>query len=320
MKAGDSIMNDRTEELQDEMFEVVGKDEKGYNTISRPSLTYWQDVWKRLKKNKVAMVGLCVIILYIVLAVFGPHMVHFDYTATNSATADETPTALHWLGTDQLGRDLWARVWKGARVSLTIGFAVTLINQFIGILVGGISGYFGGAIDMIIMRVIDVLYGIPSLIVAILVMMLRGKSDVNSLIIAMVVVGWIGSARFVRGQVLQLKNEEYILAARVLGAGRMRIILRHLIPNILGLIITNITLAVPGAIFQEAFLSYIGLGIQPPEASWGQLAKDGQQNFLVYPWEMIVPAFFISTTMLSMNLLGDGLRDALDPKMRGTSK
>lgn len=305
--------------LQDEMFTVVGKDAENFNAITRPSLTYWQDAWIRLRKNKVAMLGLSIMIVYIILAIFGPYMTKFKYLTTDYSNTDALPSAQHWLGTDPLGRDLWARVWSGARVSLTIGFAVTLINQFIGIMVGGFSGYIGGKLDMFVMRLIDVLYGIPGLIVAILVMMVRGAS-MSSLIIAMVIVGWIGSARFVRGQVLQLKNQEYVLAAKVLGGSTLRIILRHLVPNIMGLIITNITMAVPGNIFQEAFLSYIGLGIQPPGASWGQLAHDGQQNLMVYPWEMIVPAFFISTTMLSLNLLGDGLRDALDPKMRGTSK
>ena len=303
---------------QDEMFNTVGKDIEGYNAISRPSLTYWQDAWIRLRKNKVAIISLSIIILYILLAIFAP-VFSKGYLVTNYDHTDATPSIKYWLGTDSLGRDLWARVWVGARVSLTIGFVVTLINQFIGIIVGGFSGYIGGRLDMFIMRFIDVMYGIPSLIVAILVMLVRG-AGISSLIIAMVIIGWIGSARFVRGQVLQLKNDEYVLAAKVLGASNLRIILRHLFPNILGLIITNATMAIPGAIFQEAFLSYIGLGIQPPNPSWGILAKEGQQNLMVYPWEIIVPAFFISTMMLSLNLLGDGLRDAFDPRMRGTSK
>jgi len=306
--------------INDDMFTVVGKDIESYNSITRPSLTYWQDAWMRLKKNKVAMLGLSIIILYIIMAIIGPYLNSMDYRTTDSTATDQLPSLKHWFGTDSLGRDLWVRLWLGARVSLTIGFAVTLLNQFIGIIIGGISGYFGGTIDMIIMRIIDVLYGIPSLIVAILVMMVRGGSGITSLIIAMVIIGWIGSARFVRGQVLQLKNQEFVLAAKVLGASSMRIILRHLIPNMMGLLITNITMAIPGAIFSEAFLSYIGIGIQPPDTSWGQLAQAGSQTFRIYPWEMLLPSFFISTTMLSLNLLGDGLRDALDPKMRGTSR
>ncbi|WP_213974262.1 ABC transporter permease [Tepidanaerobacter acetatoxydans] len=311
---------DTSDIITDEMFTVVGKDIENYNLITRPSLSYWQDAWIRLKKNKVAMLGLTIIIFYIIMAIIGPYMTSADYRMTNSAIADQLPSKEHWFGTDSLGRDLWARVWLGARVSLTIGFAVTLLNQFIGIIIGGISGYFGGKLDMIIMRIIDVLYGIPSLIVAILVILVRGESGIASLIIAMIITGWIGSARFVRGQVLQLKNQEFVLAAKVLGASSMRIILRHLIPNMMGLLITNITMAIPGAIFSEALLSYIGIGIQPPDTSWGQLAREGAQVFMAYPWEIFLPSFFISTTMLSLNLLGDGLRNALDPKMRGTAK
>ena len=302
----------------DDSFDVVGRDESSTQTISRPSLSYWHDVWLSLKKNKLALAGIFVIILYVILAIVGPYMTGYTFNLTDSSATDLTPNAQHLFGTDSLGRDLWSRAWYGGRVSLTIGFLVTIINQIIGIIVGGVSGYLGGKTDMIIMRVIDVLYGIPSLIVSILVMMARGKSDMSSLVLAMVIIGWIGSARFMRGQVLSLKNEEYVLAARVLGSGKLRIILRHLLPNILGLIITNITLAIPGAIFQEAFLSYIGIGIQPPLSSWGLLAKDGQQTFLIYPWEMILPTLLISTTMLSLNLLGDGLRDALDPRIRST--
>lgn len=309
-----------TEILQDELFEIEGKNTERYDAILRPSLSYWQDAWIRLKKNKIALIGLSIIILYIVLAIVGPHLIEYDYKTVDPDNTDLLPNSEHWFGTDTLGRDLWARTWMGARVSLTIGFVVVLINQFIGIFIGGLSGYIGGKLDMAIMRIVDILVGIPYIIVAILVMMLMGKSGMGSLIIAMVIIGWVGPCRFARGQVLQLKNQEFILAAKVLGAGKLRIIYRHLIPNIMGLIITNITMAIPGAIFTEAFLSYIGIGIQPPNASWGQMAKDGAQLMRIYPWQMFLPAFFISTTMLSLNLLGDGLRDVLDPRMRGTSR
>jgi len=309
-----------TEILQDELFEIEGKNTERYDVILRPSLSYWQDAWIRLKKNKIALIGLSIIILYIVLAIVGPHLIEYDYKTVDPDNTDLLPNSEHWFGTDTLGRDLWARTWMGARVSLTIGFVVVLINQFIGMFIGGLSGYIGGKLDMAIMRIVDILVGIPYIIVAILVMMLMGKSGMGSLIIAMVIIGWVGPCRFVRGQVLQLKNQEFVLAAKVLGAGKLRIIYRHLIPNIMGLIITNITMAIPGAIFTEAFLSYIGIGIQPPNASWGQMAKDGAQLMRIYPWQMFLPAFFISTTMLSLNLLGDGLRDVLDPRMRGTSR
>ncbi len=302
-------------DYEDELFELEPKNSEDMHNIVRPSLTYWQDAWIRLKMNKVAVFGLTIIVLYIVMAIIGPYMVKFDYKTNDAASMDQAPNLVHWFGTDSLGRDLWVRNWMGARVSLAIGFLATFINSFIGIVVGGISGYFGGTIDMVIMRIIDVLYGIPTMIVAILVMVVL-DSGIQSLIIAMVITGWISSARFVRGQILQLKNQEFILAVKALGGSSCRIIIRHLIPNIMGLVITNLTMAVPIAIFTEAFLSYIGLGIKPPQSSWGQLAKYGAQNFRV----LFIPAFFISTTMLSLNLLGDGLRDALDPKLRGTSK
>lgn len=305
--------------LEEELFERVGKDEEGMNAIVRPSLTYWQDAWIRLKKNKIAVICLCTLILYVLLAIAGPHLVPYDYKTNNAKAVDKLPDSQHWFGTDMLGRDMWCRVWMGARISLTIGFAAALLNALIGTAIGGISGYVGGKIDMAVMRIIDVMYGIPQLIFAILCMMVLG-SGITSLIAAMVVVGWLGTARLIRGQVLQLKHNEFVLAAKTLGASSFRIITRHLVPNFMGLLITNLTMAIPGAIFMEAFLTYIGIGIKPPMASWGVLVKLGAQSFRTKPYQLIIPAFFICTTMLSLNLLGEGLRDALDPKLRGKSK
>jgi oligopeptide transport system permease protein len=302
-------------------------------SISRPSLTYWKDAWRRMKGNRVAFFSLILIILYITLALVGPYMNEFDYTSTNvdkmnyfitspefkdmnlMESIKEMFSTGHWFGTDEIGRDLWTRVWMGARVSLSIGFIATIINTIVGSMVGGISGYYGGRIDSIIMRVVDVLYGIPYMIVAILIMVVLG-AGVTSLILALVMVGWIGSARFVRGEVLKLKEQEFVEAAKVLGVKDRTIIAKHIIPNIMGLIITNLTMAVPRAIFAEAFLSYIGLGIAPPGCSWGVLAKAGVKLMRIYPYQLFIPAFFISTTMLALNLIGDGMRDALDPKLR----
>lgn len=302
--------------LDDALFErLADRQDLDAEKLVRPCLTYWQDAWIRLKKNKVAMLAICILAFYVVMSVVGPRLVSFDFKGIDEANMDQGPSALHWFGTDTLGRDIWARVWVGARVSLSIGFLAASLNALIGVCVGGISGHFGGRTDMVIMRFIDVVSGIPYLIVAILVMVALGEG-IAPLIIAMIIIGWVGSARLVRGQVLQLKNQEYVLAARKLGASDTRIIFRHLIPNTIGLILTNLTMAVPYAIFTEAFLSYIGLGVQPPNASWGLLARYGAQNFRFAPWQLFIPSFFICTTMLSLYLLGDGLRDALDPKLR----
>lgn len=298
-----------------EMFEHVGKNISQMEAIARPSITYWQDAWRRLKQNKVAMLGLVIIILYTVLAIVGPYMTPYDYRTTNTEEIDQPPSAKHWFGTDTLGRDLWARTWMGARVSLSIGFLAAFLNAVIGVIIGGISGYFGGKVDMVIMRAIDILYAIPYMIIVILMMVVLGQG-IMPLVIAMIAVGWLNMARLVRGQILQLKEQEFVLAAKVLGASHARIIFKHLIPNALGVILVNLTMSVPSAIFTEAFLSFIGLGVVPPHSSWGQLAYYGIQSFRVRPYQLFIPAFFISTTMLSLNLLGDGLRDALDPRLR----
>lgn len=303
--------------LDSKLFNTVGKNTSQMEAISRPNLTYWKDAWRRIKQNKAAFLGLIIIMIYVFLAVFGPMMNNYDYTAVNSSKMNQFISSDHWFGTDELGRDLWTRVWRGARVSLTIGFLSTILNTIIGGLVGGISGYYGGNLDLFLMRFIDILYGIPYLIVSILVMVVLGPG-MTSLIIAMVIVGWIGTARFVRGEVLRIKEQDFVAAAKVLGVSDIEVIIKHIIPNVMGLIITNLTMAVPRAIFNEAFLSYIGLGISPPECSWGILAKSGIKMLRIYPYQLFIPSFFICTTMLALNLLGDGMRDALDPRLRGT--
>lgn len=304
-------------QISPEKFTHVGKDVEKMESVSRPSLSYWSDAWRRLRKNRVAFLGLVIIIVYVLMAIFAPMLSGYDYKAQNAKAVNQTASWEHLFGTDHVGRDLFTRVWMGARVSLMIGFTAAIINTILGCLLGGLSGYFGGTFDMVFMRIIDVLYGIPSLIITILVMTILG-SGVQSLIIAMVIVGWIGTCRFVRGEVLRLKSSDYVSAARVLGVGNGAIIYKHILPNIMGLLITNLTLSIPRAIFQEAFLSYLGIGIAPPDASWGVLAKEGVKYLKVAPHLLFIPAFFICTTMLALNLLGDGLRDAFDPKLRGT--
>lgn len=300
-----------------EKFQVVGKDIGKMESISRPNLSYWQDAWMRIRKNKVAFFSLILIVLYILLAIFEPIFSKYTMAQQDVNAINQYFSAAHWFGTDSLGRDLCVRVWMGARVSLTIGFTAAILNLIIGGIIGGVVGYYGGKVDMIVMRLVDVLYGIPSLIITILLMVIMG-AGVNCLIVAMVIVGWLGNCRLVRGEVLRLKEQDFVLAARVLGVPELKIIIQHILPNVMGLMLTNLTLAIPGAIFQEAFLSFIGLGVAAPNSSWGILAREGISMLRVAQYQLIVPAFFICTTILALNLLGDGLRDAFDPKLRGT--
>lgn len=227
-------------------------------------------------------------------------------------------TNAHYLGTDYLGRDMFARVMMGARISLFIGFGAPLIYVLIGIIYGSISGYFGGLVDDIMMRVTDIVSTVPELLIVILLQVMMG-SGVFTLLIALVAVAWARSARQIRGEILRLKEMEFVQASKVLGTPFPRIVSRHLLPNVMGTVLVVMTLAVPQAIFTEAFLSFIGLGISPPMASWGTVTKDGAKVFLTYPHELVIPSILISCTMLAFNLFGDGLRDALDPKLRGTT-
>lgn len=310
-------MEEQKMEITKDLFKVKGKDLGEMEAISRPSLSFWSDAWRRLKKNKAAFVGLCILGLYVVLAIFAPMLSEYTISQMDVSSIHALPSAEHWFGCDSTGRDQWVRVWSGARVSLTIGLCAATINMCVGAVLGGLCGFYGGKLDMIMMRIVDVLYGIPSLIITILVMVVLG-TGVKTLIIAMCIVGWIGSCRFVRGEVYRLKEQDFVMAAKVLGVPDFVIIVRHIIPNIMGLLVTNLCMAIPNAIFQEAFLSYIGLGIAPPNCSWGVLAKEGIKMLRVAPHEVLIPAFFICSTMLALNLLGDGLRDAVDPKLRGT--
>lgn len=302
--------------IPEELFVLSDRKKTRAEAIHRPSLTYWQDARIRLLKDKPAMVASGLICLLAMFAVIGPHLVTFDYRLVDSASTNLPYGAKgHWLGTDGLGRDLWARLWMGARTSLIIGIVAAVANSVIGTMVGGISGYFGGKLDLVLMRAVDVLYGIPYLIVAILMMVVLG-TGMESLIVALIVVGWISTARLVRGQFLQLKGQEFILAARKMGTPDMWIIFRHMVPCVLGLIITNLTMTIPTYIFTEAFLSFIGLGVQPPECSWGIMCSEGAANFRSAPHQLFFPAVVLSISMLSFNIFGDSLRDALDPKMR----
>lgn len=318
----------------------VGDQEK----INRPSLTFWQDAWLRLRENKAAIVGLVMIIILALMAIIAPMASDRTYKDQNLRHAKLPPKIpvlehIHWLpfdgrdangvdvykqrgvkeyywfGTDDLGRDLWVRTWYGTRISLYIGLLAALIDLLIGIAYGGISGYYGGRVDNVMQRIIEILNGIPYLIMVILFILIF-EPGIISITLAMVITGWTTMARIVRGQVLKLKNMEYVLAARTLGAPTSRLIFKHLIPNVIGPIIITTMFTIPSAIFTEAFLSFIGLGIRPPEASLGSLVNDGYKSIQTYPHLMIIPAVVISLLILSFNLVADGIRDALDPKMR----
>lgn len=302
-------------ELSREKFKIVGIDKNKSEHIERPNLTYWQDAWRRLKANKVALGSLILLIFIVLMCIIQPMIAGDNYAVQNIAEMNQGPSLKHWFGTDNLGRDLFDRLWVGGRVSLIIAFVGTLVECVVGIIYGGISGYFGGKIDSVMMRIVEVLSGIPYLIVVILIAIVLGNG-ILPLLIALCITGWTGIARMVRGQVMQLKESEYVMAAKTLGASPFRIIMKHMIPNTLGIIIVYITFDIPSYIFAEAFLSFIGLGIQPPETSWGAMASAGQQVMQFYPSQLIFPSLAIAITMLAFNLLGDGLRDALDPKLR----
>jgi oligopeptide transport system permease protein len=284
-------------------------------SIALANTTYRQDAWRRLKKNKLAMLGLYTVLFIIVVAVVGPWLSGLSYSDQDLNETNRPPSADHWFGTDNLGRDLFIRVLYGARISLSIGIVASFINLTIGVIYGGIAGSFGGRVDRIMMNIVDILYGIPVLLYVILLMVIL-MPGLTNIFIALGISYWLGMARIVRGQILSLKEQEYVLAARTIGANKWRILFYHLIPNSLGPIIITMTLAIPEAIFTEAFLSFIGLGVAAPMASWGVLASEGVASLRSYPFQLFFPAMAISITMLAFNFLGDGLRDALDPRVR----
>ena len=313
------------EHIGRERFEYIGENAKEREAISRPSLTFMQDAMRRLVKNKVALVCGVILVLMIIASIAAPMICPFDfreqhYGHTNApmmTVCDQQDSAghVHIFGTDTLGRDMFSRVWMGGRVSLTIAIVSAIIDFFLGVLYGGISGYFGGTTDIIMMRILEIINGIPYLIIVILLMMIL-TPGMGTIIVAYSLVGWIPMARLVRGQVVALKEQEFISAAEALGAKPSRIIIKHLLPNTLSVVIVRITLSIPSAIFSEAYLSYVGLGVPLPMCSWGSLAQAGIENFRVYPSQLMIPAICISLTMLAFNMLGDGMRDAFDPKLR----
>lgn len=331
-------------ELNEELFELAGDERDEANGPKVHHSSYWKDSWIRFRKNKGALAGLVLITVIMTLAIFGPMMNSHGFDEQNLAHANLPPkvpvlenvswlgmdgadvrgvdqyeakgvSGYYWFGTDDLGRDIWTRIWEGTRISLYIAFLAAALDLVIGVAYGSISAYYGGRVDNVMQRIIEVLIGIPSLIVIILLILVL-QPGIVSITLAMVITGWVNMARIVRGQVLKLKNQEFILASRTLGARDSRLMSGHLIPNTLGPIIITTMFTIPNAIFTEAFLSFIGLGLQPPIASLGTLVNDGFKMMKIYPHLLMYSSVIISLIMISFNLLGDGLRDSLDPKMR----
>ena len=274
----------------------------------------WRDAWRRLSQNRMALISTTIFGLIIVICLFGPMLFgQHDGAENNLANNFQKPSSEHWFGTDDLGRDLFVRTLEGGRISLAVGFLATAVSLMIGVVYGSIAGYVGGRTDALLMRIVDILYSLPFVIFVILLMVMFGRNFIL-LFIAIGAVEWLTMARIVRAQIMALKDTEFVEAARALGYSNARIIFGHLLPNVLGPVIIYSSLTVPAVMLLEAVLSFLGLGVQPPMSSWGLLIKDGAEKIDVYPWLLIFPAIFFSATLFSLNFIGDGLRDALDPK------
>lgn len=305
-------------ELAQDSFEILEKS-AGLDAeeILRPATTYWQDSWRRFKSNKLALVSMFFIIVATIASFLVPAVWKYDLATIDFSRINQTPNLNHLFGTDFYGRDIFVRVMYGMRISLIIAFAATILNLVIGVLYGSIAGFAGGRVDALMMRFVDILYSVPMQIYVILIMVAMGdnKAGILPIVIALGVASWLSMARIVRGETMQLKESEFVLAAKTLGAKNRRILFKHLLPNAMSSIIVTATLLIPSAIFTESFLSYIGIGISPPEASLGTLVAEAMQIYQQQPYQLIIPALAISLIIFAFNLLGDGLRDALDPKM-----
>lgn len=278
-----------------------------------PSRSLWADARRRLLANRAATVSAVLLVLLSVAVIIGPMLLPWSYDAVDWEHIAAGPSATHWLGTDQIGRDLLARLLYGGRISLMIGVVATLVSLVIGISWGAIAGYFGGKLDAVMMRIVDILYALPFMFFVILLMVFFGR-NIFLMFVAIGAINWLDMARIVRGQTLSLKRREFVESAVVMGVGPLTIIRRHIVPNLLGVVAVYVTLTIPQVILAESFLSFLGLGVQEPQTSWGALVNDGAQVMETMPWMLIAPAITLALTLFCFNFLGDGLRDALDPK------
>ncbi|MDY5219625.1 MAG: ABC transporter permease [Eubacteriales bacterium] len=297
----------------EEYFEPLPQEDRDAQFVAMESKSFARNVWESFSRNRLALVGLILLAVLVCAAIFGPMLSPYPYDGMDAMSRNQPSSAAHWFGTDQMGRDILTRVLYGTRVSLLVGFASTALNLIIGVLYGSIAGYVGGRVDMVLMRIVDVIYAVPAMIYMILLMLIFG-SNIYSVMLGICVNGWINMARIVRSQVMSLKEQEFSVAAFVIGASRRRILFRHLLLNSLGPIIVTVTLMIPQAIFTEAFLSFIGIGISAPMASLGTLAQDAKMLMNVYPMQMVWPVLVICIVIFSLNFIGEGLETALNPR------
>jgi oligopeptide transport system permease protein len=309
-------METRRSDLTPDLFRPLDASAKDNERIAGRPIGFWEDSWSRLRKNRGALLSLALIILLFIMAfVVGPLLSSHSPFAQDMTRTYVGPSKEFWFGTDNFGRDMWTRVWAGTRVSLYIALLAAALDLFVGVPFGAISGFLGGRVDGVMQRTVEILNGIPNLVVAILAMVIF-QPGIFTISVAIGLTGWTYMARIVRGKMLQLKDQEFALASRSLGAGRFRLVWKHLIPNSLGPIIISVMFTIPDAIFAEAFLSFIGLGIQIPKASLGSLISDGTKYLQFHPYLLWFPTAILCLIMISFTLFGDGLRDALDPRMR----
>ncbi|MFI3175984.1 MAG: ABC transporter permease [Eubacteriales bacterium] len=296
-------------------FEFAKDRQDIYQEKALPVTSFWSDFYKRLRKNKAASVGILVIMGIIIMAIIGPYLSEYAFDAVDTSRQSTPPNLEFPFGTDKLGRDLFVRVWQGTRISLMVAAAAVVIDLCFGMIYGLISGYFGGKVDTILQRIQEIVSSIPSLVILTLLLVIM-KASLFTIILALMLTGWIGMSRITRAQVLKIKEEEYVLASKTLGAGSLFIIFKNILPNIFGQLIIMSMFSIPNAIFYEAFLAFVGLGVPQPQASLGTLINDGFASILVTPYMVIIPVTVLAILMLSFNLAADGLRDAFDPTMK----
>lgn len=301
-------------DFKKEDFEIVGISFHDSEKLAEVPISFWKEVRLRFLKNKLAIFGGILLVVIILFAIFGPYLRPFGYSQI-LGEYNKAPDAVNWFGTDELGRDVFVRLWYGARISMFIGIVAAVIDVIIGVIYGSIAGFKGGKVDNVMMRIVDVLSAVPYLLIVILLLVVM-QQGILPMIVALTITGWINMARIVRGEILTVKNNEYVMASKVMGGSTLHIIAKHLIPNIMGSIIVTMMLTIPSAIFTESFLGYLGLGIQLPFPSWGTMASEGRTALSIFPWRLFAPAIAISLTIFAFNAVGDGLRDALDPKQR----